>query len=91
MGLTVLGVGVGIVLMWGGLAGQLCGEDPRAHLSAGRAARGQAHWSREGQRSRRGSATGGGDHPVEDKGAGAEDARVALPRNQGSCSRKEGD
>ena len=32
-----------------------------------------------------GSVTGGGGgHPVGDKGAGAEDARVALPRNQGS-------
>lgn len=25
-----------------------------------------------------------GGHPVEDEGAGAEDARVALPQNQGS-------
>lgn len=75
----MLGVGVGIVLMRGGLAGQLCGEDPRAHLSTGRAARGQAHWSREGQRSRRGSATEVGGHLVEDEGAGAKDSRVALP------------
>ena len=55
------------------------------HLRAGRTARRQAHWSRVGQCSLRElHHQGGGGHPVEDERAGAEDARVALPQNQGS-------